>query len=347
MNRPATVPLAIFVALLLSANVVTVTAYAPKQGDFFNYAETVTVNNGQGSYDGYTDQTQITGMEQVNSVTASNVSSHYSLSFQYSNSQGNTTSRSMSGDFVWSSADHQYVKGTDNQVGYTAPVSVWFAIDPATPVGGRVVLLNTIFSMVSTNSSFQLPSEGRYVQAIQANGTGSYQRDDSYGIFTATYTWSAYFDPNTGFIVGYLYVEQDSGQYQGVAGSFTYTDHLSVTSTSYGLVTASPPPSTQGSTGLLESIPYLSLILVLAIVLVVGVSIYVARRRGHKGLPEHSPTPPSLSSSSPVWSSSVNLGSRPPEQVVIRDVAKVNCKYCGTLISTTAETCPYCGGPRR
>jgi rubrerythrin len=44
--------------------------------------------------------------------------------------------------------------------------------------------------------------------------------------------------------------------------------------------------------------------------------------------------------------SRVDLGSRPPEQVVIREVAKVNCKYCGTLIPTTVDKCPYCGGPR-
>lgn len=340
-GRLAAGVLLFLLATSMLAAVARVSAYSPKQGDAFSYSESIVVNNGQGSYTGYSEQTLVSGTEQMNTIAGSNVSTHYSFSFQYSNSQGNVTSSSKSGDFVWSSSTYQYVQGTDNQVGYTPPIYVWFAMSPSTPVGGRVVLLNTVASVVSTDASFQTPSTGNWVQAIHVQGTGSYQRDDSYGVFTATYTWDAYFDPTTGYIVGYNYVEQDSGQYQGNPGSFTYTDDLSVTSTSYSLAPGTaPPPSYFG----LDLGTLVGVISLLAVV-VIGVSIYAVRRnRGKERIPEHSPTPPSLGSPT---RSTIDLGSRPSQQVVIRDVAKVNCKYCGTLIPTTADTCPYCGGPRR
>jgi hypothetical protein len=218
-------------------------------------------------------------------------------------------------------------------------------------VGGTFYALNTQFTVMSRNYSLQLPTEGnKYVQTIQAKGIGQYQRNDAYGLFTASYTWYEYFDPSTGYIVGYNYVEQDNGQYQGQGGSFTYTDTLYVTSASYDLALASAP-STNASTGLMGLAPYLDYLVALAVVLfIIVIAVYAAtqRRRKHS-LPKHpyTPyTPPSAPSSTP-WEPKIDLGSKPPQQVVIRDVAKVNCKYCGTLIPTTADKCPYCGGPRQ
>ncbi len=330
------------------ANALPVSAYAPQKGDFFAYSETITVNNGQGSYTGYTDQTQTTGKETMDSVSGANVSASYGYSYQYSNNQGNSTSGSSSGKYEWSSSSFTYVNGTDNQVGYSKPTYVWFAMDSSLPVGGAFYVLNTQFTVLSKNYSLQLPTQGdKHVQTIQAKGTGQYQRNDSYGVFTASYTWTEYFDPSTGYIVGYLYVEQDKGQYQGQAGSFTYNDALYVTSTSYTLAPASSPGAITGT----ASVPYVGYLLgVVALLFVIGIAVYAAtRRRRKESLPRHPYTPPTPTPApSPApWESKIDLGSKPPEQVVIRDVAKVNCRYCGTLIPTTAERCPYCGGPRQ
>ena len=79
------------VAVALVASAHPVSAYTPQKGDRFNYSETIIVNNGQGSYAGYNDQTQVTGTEQVNSVGESNVSSHYSYSYKFSDNQGRGT----------------------------------------------------------------------------------------------------------------------------------------------------------------------------------------------------------------------------------------------------------------
>jgi len=347
--------LSFVLAIAILANVYSVSIFATQKGDYFNYSETISVNNGQGSYTGYTDQTQISGMEQMNSVNGGNVSASYTYNSQFSNNQGSSTSNSYSGQFTWSSSSFTYVDGTDNQVGYSKPTYVWFAIDPTLPVGGTFYILNSQFTVLSKNYSLQLPTESnKYVQTIQGKGTGERQRNDEYGVFTASYTWYEYFDPSTGYIVGYNYVEQDNGQYQGQAGTFTYTDDLYVTSTSYPLALAATPASANNSTtgttmditaGLAGFFPYF----VVAVLFILALGIYAATRRkgGDDSLPKHSPYMPPPTPSSTPWQSEINLGSKPTQQVVIRDVAKVNCRYCGTLIPTTGDTCPYCGGPRR
>lgn len=332
-----------------------VSAYAPRKGDYFNDSETIIVNNGQGSYTGYTDQTQITGMEQMNSVSGSNVSAFYTYNYQFSNNQGNSTSSSLSGNFTWSSSSFTYLNGTDNQVGYSKPTYVWFAINSSLPVGATFYVLNTQFTVLSKNYTLQVPTEGnKYVQTIQAKGTGEHQRNDEYGVLTASYTWNEYFDPFTGYIVGYNYLEQDNGQYQGQAASFTYTDDLYVTSTSYALALTSAPSNDNGSTAgtptnISLNLAELPLYLALGAIVVIIALVYVGTRKRSKddSLPKHSQYVPPPTSSSTPWESRIDLGSRPAEQVVIRDVAKVNCRYCGTLIPTTADTCPYCGGNRR
>jgi hypothetical protein len=361
LNKASAVAaLSFLLAIAVLASVHPVSAFTPQKGDFFKYSESITVDNGQGSYTGYTDQNQVTGTEQMASVTGSNVSASYIVSYQYSNNQGSSTSTASSGAYTWSSSSYTYLNATDGQVGYSKPIYVWFAMNPSIPVGGTFYVLNTQFTVLSKNYSFLLPTEGnKYVQTIQATGNGQYQRHDSYGTFTASYTWDIYFDPTTGYIVGYNNVEQDSGQYQGQAGSFTYTDVLYVTSTSYSLAPASPSGgngSTTGATttnantgpvGLAPYYGYLAAAVVVLAVVAIAASAAARRRRNKSdSLPKHSPYVPPAPPSTP-WESKVDLGSRPPEQVVIRDVAKVNCKYCGTLIPTTAETCPYCGAPRQ
>ena len=347
----AAASVALILLLAVWANLPQASAYSPKSGDSFKYSETITVDNGQGSYTGYSDQSQVVGMEQVQSVAGSVASSSYSYSYTYSNNQGNTSSGSKSGDYTWSTASFTYINGTDNQVGYSKPIYVWFAMNASVPILGTFYSLNTKLTVTSRNFTLLVPTEGdKYVMTIRAEGSGQYQRNDAYGVFTASYTWTEYFDPATGYIVGYHYVEQDNGQYQGQAGSFTYTDDLYVTDTTYPLVSVNPPSggtSTEttavSSASISGSIDLTSAVLVALLIILIAVFVTTRRRRKSGQLPAHS-APPSAPAQ---WGSNVDLGSRPPEQVVIRDVAKVNCKYCGTLIPTTADRCPYCGGPRR
>ena len=328
------------------ANVHHVSAYSPKIGDQFNYNEVITVDNGQGSYTGYEDQTRVTGMERMINASGSLVSTSYNYAYQFSSNQGGSNAGSKSGQYSWSSGSYTYINGTDNQVGYSKPIYVWFFMNPSLSVGAHFFTLNTRMTVLSKNFSFQLPGRNySFALTIKAEGTGQYQRNDEYGVFTATYTWDEFFDPATGYIVGYNYVEHDTGQYQGQAGSFTYTDKLYVTTTTYPLTAASPPPTSFDYVGLATYLvlPAFVLIVIASVVLFIR-----RRRRRRETLPVHPPTPysPPSPATTP-WESKVDLGSKPSEQVVIREVAKVKCKYCGTLIPTTVDTCPYCGGPRQ
>ena len=151
-------------------------------------------------------------------------------------------------------------------------------------------------------------------------------------------------------------MEQDNGQYQVSLEASPTADDLYVTSTSYPLIAASAPsgtPSTASTnkcwrTFRIRSISRLSCVVVV-VLFIVAIAIYCGNKKERQGFPSQALPSSVYASSSPSstpFQSEIDLGSKPPEQVVIRDVAKVNCKYCGTLIPSTADTCPYCGGPR-
>ena len=88
-----------------------------------------------------------------------------------------------------------------------------------------------------------------------------------------------------------------------------------------------------------------------ALVVIVVVALLLAVTRRRTRLPTHSargqvnftappvgPPPPPISLTP--------AGQPPVQQVVIKETVKVNCRYCGQLIDTTAATCPFCGAPR-
>ena len=311
-------------------------AYTPQAGDSFAYSETITVNNGGGSYAGYTDQSLITGTEQMNGVSGGIVSASYDYSYQYSSNQGSTTAASSSGPYGWSAGNFTYVNGTDNQVGYSAPVYVWFAWTPRSRSEAR--------SMSSTPLH-------RAVEGLQPSppDAGPVCRDDPgpgdrrvparrlVRRIRASYTWLEYFDPSTGYIVGYNYVEQDNGQYQGLAGSFTYTDDLYVTSTSYALtVSALPQIQHDDRRARLSTTDYIVLLAVVVLVIALVAAYAAIRRRGGEHLsrstrrPRRHPNRPPLRSLRPRGQASgVDLGSLPREQVVIREIPRSTASTAG------------------
>lgn len=335
--------LIIFLALLLAAcPVLAAATHVPHSGDFFNYYEVESLTNGTDSYAGYTEQTVIDGMETMNSIDANGVvSASYEYAWTFSNSSGSTQTGSQSGNYTFSSANYSYINGTDDQTGYVNP-KVWFLIDNSIPKGGAFTLLNTQMTVESTSYSYRLSSLGGNVNAIFAQGTSSYERNDEYGQFTAAYTWKAYFDPTTGYIIGYQYVEHDTSP---SGDGFTWTDTLYVTSTSYSLTAAA---GSSGNSGTTQNDAVIAAIVLLIVALIV-ILIIALSRRSRKNLPKHSPqqayTPPAPSPTPP----QIDLTPKeqpPVQQIVIKEVVKVNCRYCGALIDSTAQTCPICGAPR-
>jgi hypothetical protein len=341
--------LALFIAPLAAA-------YVPHVGDHFSYNETTSLGSGTGDYTGYTEQATYNGLETIEGVNSDGVvSAHYSYSYTWSNSTGSVETGSPSGDFTFSPTTFLYINGTDDQSGYVNP-TVWFVMDNSLPAGGTFTLLNTEMTVMSKNYSYYLPSQNENVMVIFAQGQSSYERNDVYGQFSASYTWKAYFDPLTGYIVGYSYVEHDT---DNSGTGFTYTEDLNVNSTSYPL-TAGPPNNTGGATptpiasnpGVTtpnQTIYFVILagaILFLVVIVLIAILIFSLSRRGRKTLPQHSYQQPPPPSGPPP--ENINLTPKQPQvqQIVIKEVVKVKCRYCGALIDSTVETCPICGAPR-
>jgi len=111
---------------------------------------------------------------------------------------------------------------------------------------------------------------------------------------------------------------------------------------------ATPAPATPW---LLYAI--VALVVVVVVVLVLIVLALARRARRSPALPRHSmsgqvrygPPPPPLAAAPPPISLTPSDQPR-IQQVVVKEVVKVNCKFCGSLIDSTAEKCPFCGATR-
>ncbi len=67
-----------------------------------------------------------------------------------------------------------------------------------------------------------------------------------------------------------------------------------------------------------------------------------AEKRSHNIRTNNHPPPPGP----PPENIDLTPKQPPVQQIVIKEVVKVKCRYCGALIDSTAETCPICGAPR-
>jgi hypothetical protein len=352
MNRAALALLLPLVALLLlvpsAVPAAAPSQYRPHAGDRFAYAEVALVSDGQGNYSGYTDEGYYNGSIAVTSVAPNaTANATYTSAGTYQNSLATHYPWSEHGAFSFSAITYLYVNGTDNQTGYTNP-SVWFLMDNALAPGGTFTLLNTPMRVVSESAPFATPtSPTGYAEAIFAEGNGTYQRNDGYGTFTATYNWKAYFDPGTGYALGYVVTETDS---DGAGDGFTYTDTVTDTSTSFPVTSVAAPATPPSSPGPSSntSLVFVAVAVLVILVIVVLVALILRGRSRRTPLARH-PTTPITGAMPPYTPPAVRfIPSDQPmvQQVVIRETVKVPCRYCGTLMDSTALNCPKCGAPR-
>jgi hypothetical protein len=337
------------------------THYVPKAADGFHYSENNELANGTGNYTGYTESSFTNGTIGVASVLANGTeNATYSNTNDWRNNQGQTSTTSSSGSFTFSATTFHYVQGTDNQTGYVNPY-VWFYMDNTLGAHASFFSLNTGLTVVSTHTSYPLWSEGgKWVATIFAEGNGSFQRNDVYGQFSASYTWKEYYDPGTGYIVGYLYSEHDSDP---AGDGFTITDALGVASTTYALTAGVAPPATGGPSLTPLAVGLVAVVALIVVVLIVVGLYLLVRSRRRTNLPSHSrggpvgyapPSGPYGAGPPPP----MGYGPAPPplnfdpgpqpavQQIIVRETVKVACRYCGTLIDSTALVCPKCGAPR-
>ncbi|TMI67288.1 hypothetical protein E6H11_09080, partial [Candidatus Bathyarchaeota archaeon] len=110
----------LFLAIIVSLALTVLPAHAvpgynPHQGDYFNYYDVINLTNSTGAFYGYTEHETVNGIERMNQVFVNGtVASNYTYTFNWSNSSGSTQNGKQAGNFTWSSASFQYVKGNDN-----------------------------------------------------------------------------------------------------------------------------------------------------------------------------------------------------------------------------------------
>lgn len=320
-----------------------VSHYIPRQGDYFHYSDVINLNNSTGAWYGYTEHETISGIERVNTVNSTGtIASNYTQTWNWSNSSGSTQSGNPAGNFTWSYNTYQYVKGNDSQTGYLKPLYVWFYMANTTLQTGTWWFLNTQMTVTSTHYNYLLTSHGN-VWTIRSTGTGGYPRDYGGILFQAAYNYTIYSDPSTGYIVGYAYVEQDTSS----RASFTSSESLYVTSTSYPL--SSAPATLPPSNPTLQYLGYVAIgVVVLLIIILIAILAYALSRRRRNRLPKHVSFPQVPQQYPQQQPPQINLTPKEPpvQQIVVKEIVKVKCRYCGALIDGTLPTCPFCGAPR-
>jgi len=62
-------------------------------------------------------------------------------------------------------------------------------------------------------------------------------------------------------------------------------------------------------------------------------------------VPVPAPTPPPAQAAPPAPSQTPQQPQVKEKEVIIREIVKVKCRYCGTLVDSTLSRCPNCGSP--
>ncbi len=420
----AWVPAVLLAFAIAPAGVHPAAHYLPQVGDSFTFTETISVGGGYGNLTGFWSTDDVNGTLTVTATPANGTdTATFDYVGHYWNSSGGNYPWTEDGpSFTFSAKTFDYVRGTDDQPGEVGN-QTWFFMNNSLAPGATIAPLGTELTITSDDATFDLGTgAGGFVSAIGAAGTGTYDNDG----FTAQYDYHAYYAPSTGYIVGYVYTENDSDS-QG--DGFVYVDHLAVTHATYSIpAAASPLPKTYAVTFTESGLPagrswtvtfdgyayssttatvtvpavpngtyvyllhsngyvaasasgtltvdgpgggatsqwtvfpatsapaftLLDLLVVLVVVIVivvVVVALLTRRSRRPAQIPQHPRggmpqfSPPMTGAPPPPIS--LTPGAQPSiQQVVVKEVVKVKCAYCGSLIDSTATACPFCGATR-
>jgi len=223
--------IAAFASCVLAACASPVSAQ-PAQGDIFEYEYTQEVDDGSGGYYGWWEKTVSHGRYYVTSVSDGKVEMTALYGWYYDASDSpKTPVHYVAENFSYSAETRHYVYGYDLDVDYGPDPSVWFWVPTGMSVGQQVHILNSTFTVESTDATVW--SDWLPKRAIMLVERGSGMRDDVYGQMSYTYTDRYYMDKDTGYIIAERYTEHDTGWWAGHSSSFDWTEKYDITSSSY------------------------------------------------------------------------------------------------------------------
>jgi RimJ/RimL family protein N-acetyltransferase len=198
----------------------------PAVGDYFEYDYNTHVYDGRGNYYGYTDTMRSSSKYTVTGIADDVVTVGAIGSWTFEGSDGGYDSGVVDMDFQFLMSTRRYVGATDVEGAYTDPY-VWFWVTPNLNKGDILRILDDFFQVTSVDKTIWVGVVPHKV--IELTTTGSYTRDDAYGVFSAIYDDTYCFDRESGYLVSEKYVEHDSSEFDG----FSYAAEITVTSSSY------------------------------------------------------------------------------------------------------------------
>src|SRR5437879_11814473 len=210
--------------LLLS---VSAAGAAPRTADFFEYNYNTYVDQGTDYYFGYSDKMISHARYTVQSVSGDLATVRGLGCWTFDGSDGTHQSGVTDVTPVFSLSTRRYVSGID--VNASANATVWFWVSMPLALGQTLRILDDVFTVISTDATVWngiIPH-----RTVQLQASGTYARDDAYGIFAATYTDRYYFDPDSGFVVAESYEERDTNP----SASFRFRAEISLTARSYSV----------------------------------------------------------------------------------------------------------------
>ena len=227
----------VIASLLMSVLLPTVALAAPGPGDTFRYTFHGWVDNGRYWYDGYTDNTWSNGEYLLLGVTGTEARLRATYLWSFRSSEGLRQGGSEDRVVTFDTGTRRYTSNQTDLDDYdhetATNLAIWFWVPPGLRLGSGVWILDTLFSVVSTDSTVW--SGGLPRDAIELRAQGSGSRNDEYGQLTFTYTDTYFVDPASGYIIAERYREHDSGRLDGQYSTFDYSEDLDVKDTSYPL----------------------------------------------------------------------------------------------------------------
>ena len=199
----------------------------PQTADFFEYNYNTYVDQGTDYYFGYSDKMISHARYTVQSVSGDLATVRGLGSWTFDGSDGTHQSGVTDVTPVFSLSTRRYVSGID--VNASANATVWFWVSMPLAQGQTVRILDDVFTVISTDATVWngiIPH-----RTVQLQASGTYTRDDAYGIFAATYTDRYYFDPDSGYVVAESYEERDTNP----SASFRFRAEISLTASSYSV----------------------------------------------------------------------------------------------------------------
>lgn len=207
----------------------------PARGDFLEYDFHRHLGNGGGEYEGYHDDTNSHARLDILSNNGTNVQLHSAYHWTYADNEGKRQAGDVDRIVEFGLLTRQWTSALTDDDDHDSQnaqlLYEWFWLPAGIQLGDRFGLVDDEFTVTSISTTIW--SNGMPKFAIELSASGTFLRNDEYGAYSVTYQDAYYFDRSTGFVIAERYSEKDVGIYGGLSASFTWTETVDVTRSSY------------------------------------------------------------------------------------------------------------------